>query len=135
MANGAEELAKSRTSAVHKPADEGFLARMTRPTASSSQKAHDKVQVNSPPRSRKSDTARKSVGRKSLKITLEDYHTAEPPHSSSPHSIRTNGDTSLSTPRKQATEQADEGEPGPAEESEDITNPIMQSQQAEIEVL
>ncbi|KIW17764.1 hypothetical protein PV08_04959 [Exophiala spinifera] len=33
-------------------ADDGFLARMMRPTASSAQKVHDKVQVNSPPRSK-----------------------------------------------------------------------------------
>ena len=44
--NGAEN-SKSRTASAKAP-DESFLARMTRPTASSSKKAHDKVQLDSP---------------------------------------------------------------------------------------
>ncbi|KAK4942208.1 hypothetical protein LTR10_017965 [Elasticomyces elasticus] len=49
LANG-HDRPKSRVS-TGKP-DEGFLARMMRPTTSSAQKVHDKVQVNSPPRAR-----------------------------------------------------------------------------------
>ncbi|KAJ9661080.1 hypothetical protein H2201_006629 [Coniosporium apollinis] len=43
---------ESRTGGIHttKAADEGFLARMMRPTASSSSKAHEKVEAKSPPR-------------------------------------------------------------------------------------
>ncbi|RJE25570.1 hypothetical protein PHISCL_02110 [Aspergillus sclerotialis] len=45
----------SRTSNVAtKPVNEGFLARMMRPTASSASKAHDKIEVKSPPRPSKS---------------------------------------------------------------------------------
>ncbi|KAJ9623704.1 hypothetical protein H2204_011106 [Knufia peltigerae] len=53
LANGhgnGHERPTSRVSTSR--ADEGFLARMMRPTASSAQKVHDKVQVNSPPRSK-----------------------------------------------------------------------------------
>jgi hypothetical protein len=45
---------KARVS-MSKP-DEGFLARMMRPTQSSSQKTHEKVQVNSPPRAKSAAT-------------------------------------------------------------------------------
>ncbi|MCJ1390634.1 hypothetical protein MMC18_003495 [Xylographa bjoerkii] len=42
---------KSRASTVgSKPPDEGFLARMMRPTASSASKAHEKIEPKSPPR-------------------------------------------------------------------------------------
>lgn len=45
----------SRTSNVGtKPVNEGFLARMMRPTASSASKVHDKIEVKSPPRPSKS---------------------------------------------------------------------------------
>ncbi|KAG9785657.1 hypothetical protein KCU88_g2406, partial [Aureobasidium melanogenum] len=47
LTNG-HDRPKSRVS-TSKP-DEGFLARMMRPTASSAQKVHEKVQINSPPR-------------------------------------------------------------------------------------
>lgn len=53
LTNG-HDRPKSRAS-VSKP-DEGFLARMMRPTASSAQKVHEKVQVNSPPRKMPSNT-------------------------------------------------------------------------------
>ncbi|KIX00176.1 uncharacterized protein Z518_10314 [Rhinocladiella mackenziei CBS 650.93] len=49
LTNG-HDRPKSRVSAS-KP-DEGFLARMMRPTASSAQKVHDKLQINSPPKPR-----------------------------------------------------------------------------------
>ncbi|MCJ1312615.1 hypothetical protein MMC25_006290 [Agyrium rufum] len=56
-----KERPKSRTSlaggshhapstTAMKPADEGFLARMMRPTASSAQKTHEKAETKSPPR-------------------------------------------------------------------------------------
>lgn len=44
------ERPKSRVSVGSKPREEGFLARMMRPTASSVQKTHEKTEVNSPPR-------------------------------------------------------------------------------------
>ena len=56
---------KSRASTVGtKPPDEGFLARMMRPTASSASKTHEKVEVKSPPRQRAmAKPKRKSEGR------------------------------------------------------------------------
>ncbi|KAJ9503675.1 hypothetical protein H2202_000814 [Exophiala xenobiotica] len=50
----ANDRPKSRVS-TSKP-DEGFLARMMRPTTSSAQKAHEKAQVNSPPRTKTAPT-------------------------------------------------------------------------------
>ncbi|OAL29435.1 hypothetical protein AYO20_09172 [Fonsecaea nubica] len=47
LTNG-HDRPKSRVSAARP--DEGFLARMMRPTASSAQKVHEKVQVSSPPK-------------------------------------------------------------------------------------
>ncbi|PGH03041.1 hypothetical protein AJ79_07474 [Helicocarpus griseus UAMH5409] len=51
--NTAHDRPRSRVSNVGntRPADESFLARMMRPTASSASKAHDRVEVKSPPRS------------------------------------------------------------------------------------
>jgi hypothetical protein len=66
LANGYDRP-KSRVS-VSKP-DDGFLARMMRPTTSSSQKTHDKVQINSPPRT-KTASSHKSK---------EHHHKAPPP--------------------------------------------------------
>ena len=60
------DIPKSRTSSVHKAPAEGFLARMTRPTASFAQKTHEKLQVHSPPRERKpmaKPKLRKSMGK------------------------------------------------------------------------
>lgn len=50
-----------------KPIDEGFLARMMRPTASSANKVHDKVEAKSPPRS--SSRPRVPVQRKATPVT------------------------------------------------------------------
>lgn len=60
LANGHEkhERPKSRISTQMSKPDEGFLARMMRPTTSSAQKTHDKVQINSPPRPRTSTSHR-----------------------------------------------------------------------------
>jgi hypothetical protein len=63
---GSHDLPKSRTSIVTKAPDEGFLARLTRPTASFAQKTHEKLQVHSPPRERKpaaKPKLRKSTGK------------------------------------------------------------------------
>lgn len=63
LTNG-HERPKSRVSSVSKP-DEGFLARMMRPTASSAQKVHERVLVNSPPRPRAAAPAKsKDTSRK-----------------------------------------------------------------------
>ncbi|KAF5863898.1 hypothetical protein ETB97_009184 [Aspergillus alliaceus] len=51
------ERPHSRVSNSSKAVDEGFLARMMRPTASSASKAHDKVEVKSPPRSSRASRA------------------------------------------------------------------------------
>lgn len=53
LANGREQ-SLSRTS-MSRP-DDGFLARMMRPTASSAQKMHEKVPANSPPRQKSAST-------------------------------------------------------------------------------
>ncbi|RVX68529.1 hypothetical protein B0A52_07953 [Exophiala mesophila] len=64
LANGHEkhERPVSRVSTSTARADEGFLARMMRPTTSSAQKTHDKIQVNSPPRLRTSTSHRPREG-------------------------------------------------------------------------
>ncbi|ETN38313.1 uncharacterized protein HMPREF1541_06347 [Cyphellophora europaea CBS 101466] len=58
------ERPQSRTS--HSKPDDGFLARMMRPTQASSQKTHDKVQVTSPPRGKPAAPKAKSAPRASL---------------------------------------------------------------------
>lgn len=59
------ERPSSRVSSTgSKPVDEGFLARMMRPTASSASKTHDKVEVKSPPRTSKPAAAPKRVASK-----------------------------------------------------------------------
>jgi len=60
LANGHDkhERPKSRVSVQASKPDEGFLARMMRPTTSSAQKTHEKIQVNSPPRPRTSTSHR-----------------------------------------------------------------------------
>jgi len=55
-------------------ADDGFLARMMRPTTSSAQKVHEKVQVNSPPRQKVASSDKPKGATKpsaSLKSRLE----------------------------------------------------------------
>ena len=59
----AQQKPKPRTSVAGKAPDEGFLARMTRPTTSSAQKTHDKVQVNSPPRENRTKSVPKGKAR------------------------------------------------------------------------
>lgn len=60
LANGHDKHDRpiSRVSTSTAKTDEGFLARMMRPTTSSAQKTHDKIQVNSPPRPRTSTSHR-----------------------------------------------------------------------------
>ncbi len=71
--SGAQDRPKSRMSIAGKAPAEGFLARMTRPTTSSAQKVHEKVQPNSPPRDHKSMA--KSSSRKSLAKAEDDKET------------------------------------------------------------
>jgi len=134
LANG-EDRPKTRTSTVHRPADEGFLARLTRPTAASAQKTHEKAQVNSPPRQRQtsaSHTVPKKPGRKSLNLATKDSSAARPATDGEQHPIE---DTALEPVREDAQaanspeklEQYDEGEPGPAEETVPVPD-----QQAEV---
>lgn len=113
-----EERPKSRPSLNYKPADEGFLARMTRPTASSAQKAHSKVEVNSPPRPRHNVArAPNKPGRKSLSLQPGDRHEAGPEDEATGHEPLVEGHVGSA---------GDEGEPGPAEET------TIPSQQAEV---
>lgn len=110
LANG-EDRAKSRQSITPRQADEGFLARMTRPTASTTQKAHDKLQVNSPPRSstRKMSDNTKKPGRKSLNIGATQLPTR--------HAAAEETDETVLEPVDETDPTAlngdDEGEPGP----------------------
>lgn len=64
--SGVHDRSASRASTTNKAPAEGFLARMTRPTASFAQKTHEKLQVHSPPRERKSlakPSTRKSLSK------------------------------------------------------------------------
>lgn len=72
-ANGSDK-APPRTSTVRKGPDEGFLARMMRPTASSAQKAHEKVAPSSPPQTKRAAPvhAAKGKSRSSLPTSDED---------------------------------------------------------------
>jgi hypothetical protein len=65
---------KPQTSIARKAPDEGFLARMMRPTASSAQKAHEKVAPSSPPQSKRAAPAPtvKGKSRSSLLHSDED---------------------------------------------------------------
>lgn len=120
LANG-EDRPRSRVSAAHKPADEGFLARMTRPTAASARRAQDnaqdKAQVGSPPRARQTSAnheAIKKPGRKSLSTTSKPAPADE---ANETLLEPVNEDTAAIM--IEPTEQ-DEGEPGPAEEEEEV---------------
>ncbi len=134
LANG-DDRPKTRTSTVHKPADEGFLARMTRPTAASAQKTHEKVQVSSPPRARRtsaSHVAPKKTSRKSLNLAPTTSNAPKPAAAPQEH---TNEETMLDAVQEDtqaalipgSTDQHDEGEPGPAEE-----DGVLAPQQAEV---
>ncbi|KAJ9657235.1 hypothetical protein H2198_004461 [Neophaeococcomyces mojaviensis] len=122
LTNG-EDRSRSRLSTAHKPADESFLARMTRPTASSAQKAHDKVQVSSPPRQRKASEPMKS--RKSLNVAAQSAHTEPAGDESVLEAVNETAGKAL-----EDTTMDVEGEPGPAEEH-DPPNPPQQAAVAE----
>lgn len=64
------------TSGASKPLDEGFLARMMRPTASSASKTHERLDVKSPPRSKAVHDSKKPEG-KTAKIAAEKVLPAE----------------------------------------------------------
>ncbi|KAK5943601.1 hypothetical protein PMZ80_004609 [Knufia obscura] len=135
LANG-DDRPKTRSSTVHKPADEGFLARLTRPTAASAQKRHEKAQVNSPPRQRQtpaSNTVSKKPGRKSLNIPPKDSSAAKPAtepeqHPSEETTLEPVHEDTQAAVAPESTEQNDDGEPGPAEESAPLPD-----QQAEVQ--
>ncbi|KKK19597.1 hypothetical protein ARAM_000357 [Aspergillus rambellii] len=71
----------SRTSnSSTKPVDEGFLARMMRPTASSANKAHEKLEIRSPPRPQVARAPRRVPSRletRSTRPVKEDQSVAE----------------------------------------------------------
>ncbi len=71
--NGTDRT-KPRISAAKRAPGEGFLARMMRPTASSAQKAHEKVAPSSPPQSKRATPlqAAKSKARRSMTVSDED---------------------------------------------------------------
>ncbi|RAK97847.1 uncharacterized protein BO80DRAFT_427911 [Aspergillus ibericus CBS 121593] len=59
--SGSERPHSRVSNTSSRPLDEGFLARMMRPTASSASKTHDKVEVKSPPRPAKPARAPRRV--------------------------------------------------------------------------
>ena len=70
----ATERPKSRTGTSGKPlaAEESFLTRMTRPTASSASKVHEKIETKSPPRKIPTKSKRKSeIGEGNSKLAGE----------------------------------------------------------------
>ncbi|KAL2421224.1 hypothetical protein ABEF95_006691 [Exophiala dermatitidis] len=75
LANG-HDRPKSRVS-TSKP-DEGFLARMMRPTASSAQKVHEKVQINSPPRPKVAPSHKPKEAAKHKAPPKMHLHSSEP---------------------------------------------------------
>lgn len=93
--NGTDRT-KPRTSAARstKAPDDGFLARMMRPTASSAQKTHDKAAPSSPPQSKRAAPIRtaKSKARSSLTVSDEDKensHRGQQEMNSSPSTAKT----------------------------------------------
>lgn len=119
-----EERARPRVSAAHKPADEGFLARMTRPTASSAQRAHDKLQTSSPPRTRKATDTAKKTPRASLNIPAKQQEPAKVAQSDETELLPEESvleDTNGEQP--DVLDDEDEGEPGPAEENDAYIEP------------
>ncbi|KAK5090415.1 hypothetical protein LTS08_002684 [Lithohypha guttulata] len=132
LANGGEDMTRSRSSAVHKPADEGFLARMTRATASSAQKAHEKVQVDSPPRAtnrRLSLGSKKPASRKSLSGVSQEQSGAQP---TLPDAIPASEEQTILEAVTHATDAGhdeDEAEPIPAQDHHEA---VVIPQQAEV---
>lgn len=61
---------------ITKPADEGFLARLTRPTASSAQKVNDKVQSGTPPQPRRVSLTKKDLNKKPSRRSLTSERVA-----------------------------------------------------------
>lgn len=93
--------AKSRTSLAPKPASEGLLARLTKPTASSVNKSHDKLEPGSPPRSRNASHSSSKLPPKKGRLSLS--HREKP----TTNGVNASADSSPD----------DEGVPGPAIDS------------------
>ncbi|KAL4973889.1 hypothetical protein BDW66DRAFT_141139 [Aspergillus desertorum] len=68
----------SRASTASRPVDEGFLARMMRPTASSASKAHEKLDVKSPPRAKVARAPRKIPSTQSTQSVKEKVVSKSP---------------------------------------------------------
>lgn len=114
LANG-EDTPRTRLSAAHKQADESFLARMTRPTASSARRAQETAQMGSPPRLRQSSAnheAARRVGRKSSSASMK---PAPVPDEANETTLEPVNENVSVAPPNGATELV-EGEPGPSEE-------------------
>ncbi|EER23036.1 hypothetical protein D8B26_004333 [Coccidioides posadasii str. Silveira] len=118
---------KSRTSNVSARApDESFLARMMRPTASSANKVHDKIDVKSPPRpSRTTQTGRK---------VSDQNHTSsrKPPKAKSPEAERHEVKSPVATSpeaKLHAQTAAKEGLTG-----EDVTSQQPQEPESNVEI-
>ena len=102
---------------------------MTRPTASTAQKTHEKVQVTSPPRPsnrRVSENFKQSAGRKSLSFGAKDTNGTKAV-TGDEDADQTQLEPVSEAPHTRQTE--DGGEPGPAEEIDESAVP---SQQAEV---
>ncbi|RDW69048.1 uncharacterized protein DSM5745_08808 [Aspergillus mulundensis] len=72
------DRSNSRASTASKPVDEGFLARMMRPTASSANKAHEKLDVKSPPRTKVARAPRRIPSTRSTQSTKEKVASHKP---------------------------------------------------------
>ncbi|KAA8647420.1 hypothetical protein EYZ11_011559 [Aspergillus tanneri] len=92
-----------------KPVDEGFLARMMRPTASSASKTHDKVEAKSPPRSTK--TARAPV----QKVVPKTEPRAPRPTKETSKSVKRGEETTAENPNEEPQKSAKQ------HTSEDVT--------------
>ncbi|KAL4905386.1 hypothetical protein BDW74DRAFT_15961 [Aspergillus multicolor] len=72
------DRSNSRASTVSKPVDEGFLARMMRPTASSASKTHEKLDIKSPPRTKVARAPRRIPSTRSTQSTKEKVVSQKP---------------------------------------------------------
>lgn len=118
-----EERTRSRVSAVHKPADEGFLARMTRPTASSAQRAHETLQASSPPRTRKTTEHPKKTAKRSLNTSMKRQEPVDAAPSADGTELGEETILESTSGEQPDVLEDDEGEPGPAEENDAYNQP------------
>ncbi|PGH32745.1 hypothetical protein GX50_04458 [[Emmonsia] crescens] len=123
--NTAHERPRSRVSNVGgtRPADDSFLARMMRPTASSASKMHEKVEIKSPSRGSGPLKVRRKSG-ESASSHFSASATASPPPSSKKTSVKAaqallpNGDVE---PRKEPDPNGTQAQTQTQTQNEDTT--------------